>query len=654
MERINDQIYKLLMKVYSRYANHFLPSWYVLGFDISAIFFAFFVAYGIRLNLQLSLYRVDVVAVYAVLATFVYAFFIILYRSYIGVIRHTGFHEITRVFKATGSAFAVLLLTALIFDLKWFGIDFSGRYNTLVIHFLLSFFVLTGSRIAIRHVFNRLAKSSSRIKRRFIIFGAGSAGVATCGALLQDAQIDYQVVAFVDDSPSKTGKMLNGAPVVLPAEALTQKFIERTCVDMFIIAVQNLGVNRRRELLEEGLKLHLEMRVMPPVRDWVNGRLSAAQLRRVRIEELLERLPISLGVEHVARDIEGKVVLITGAAGSIGSELARQVVTYKPAMVILFDQAESALYDLQSEINHSPDLKTKAYLAKFEVGNVRDHQRIERLFDTFKPDLVYHAAAYKHVPLMEENPYEAVCVNVMGTRIVADMATKYRAKKFVMISTDKAVNPTNVMGATKRLAEIYVQSIVSASTQFITTRFGNVLDSNGSVIPLFRKQIEKGGPLTITHPEITRYFMMIPEACSLVLEAGTLGHDNEVFVFDMGEPVKIIDLARRMIQLAGLSPGKDIEIQEIGLRPGEKLYEELLCSSENTLSTHHPKIMRVKVTSYNHSEILRHLKTLEKTLETCNNLELVAKLKQMVPEYISNNSVYEALDVKQNPATSQH
>ena len=654
MERINDQIYKLLMKVYSRYANHFLPSWYVLGFDISAIFFAFFVAYGIRLNLQLSLYRVDVVAVYAVLATFVYAFFIILYRSYIGVIRHTGFHEITRVFKATGSAFAVLLLTALIFDLKWFGIDFSGRYNTLVIHFLLSFFVLTGSRIAIRHVFNRLAKSSSRIKRRFIIFGAGSAGVATCGALLQDAQIDYQVVAFVDDSPSKTGKMLNGAPVVLPAEALTQKFIERTCVDMFIIAVQNLGVNRRRELLEEGLKLHLEMRVMPPVRDWVNGRLSAAQLRRVRIEELLERLPISLGVEHVARDIEGKVVLITGAAGSIGSELARQVVTYKPAMVILFDQAESALYDLQSEINHSPDLKTKAYLAKFEVGNVRDHQRIERLFDTFKPDLVYHAAAYKHVPLMEENPYEAVCVNVMGTRIVADMATKYRAKKFVMISTDKAVNPTNVMGATKRLAEIYVQSIVSASTQFITTRFGNVLDSNGSVIPLFRKQIEKGGPLTITHPEITRYFMMIPEACSLVLEAGTLGHDNEVFVFDMGEPVKIIDLARRMIQLAGLSPGKDIEIQEIGLRPGEKLYEELLCSSENTLSTHHPKIMRVKVTSYNHSEILRHLKTLEKTLETCNNLELVAKLKQMVPEYISNNSVYEALDVKQNPETSQH
>lgn len=650
MEFNTDQIYKLLMKVYSRYANRFLPRWYVLAFDIFSIFCAFFVAYAIRLNLQLTLFRVDLVAIYAMLTTLVYAIFIILFRSYIGVIRHTGFREIARVFKATGSAFAVLLTVAIVLDLFWANINFMGRYTTLFVHFLLSFFVLACGRIAIRHVFNRLAKSNSGIKRRVIIFGAGNAGVATRGALLQDIHINYQLVAFVDDDVSKTGKMLDGAPVLLPSEALTQNFVDNSGADMFIIAVQNIGFDRRRELLEKSLELNLEIRVMPPVRDWINGRLSAEQLRRVRIEELLERLPISLGGEHVARDLEGKVVLITGAAGSIGSELARQVVTYKPAILILFDQAESALFDLQYGLNNSPDLKTHSHRIKYEVGNVRDQLRMERLFGQFKPDLVFHAAAYKHVPLMEENPYEAVCVNVMGTRIVADLSLKYQTQKFVMISTDKAVNPTNVMGATKRIAEIYVQSIVSKTTRFVTTRFGNVLDSSGSVIPLFRKQIEKGGPVTITHPEITRYFMMIPEACSLVLEAGTLGHDNEVFVFDMGKPVKIIDLARRMIKQAGLNPGKDIEIKEIGLRPGEKLFEELLCTNDNTHATHHPKIMRARVSNFPYHQVLSQLKELEKALDNFDNFEIVARLKEMVPEFISNNSVYESLDIKKSPA----
>jgi len=646
MERITDRLYKILMVLYRRYANRFLPRWYVLIFDIAVIFFSFFVAYAIRKNFQLAEMRVDVVSVMAAFTTLIYAFFMLTFRSFTGVIRHTGFNEIGRVLKATGAAFGVLLALALVRNLLSVNVAFLGRYAVFVIHFLLAFFVLIGSRLIIKTVFFRLVKSNTRMKRRVIIFGAGSAGMVTRGALMQDMDINYQVVAFVDDNHTKTRKMLDGIPVMLPEDALSHDFVQHCHADMLIIAVQFLGVDRRRELIEKGLELQLEIRVMPPVRDWINGRLSATQLRRARIEELLERPQIKLGVEHVAHALQDKVVLITGAAGSIGSGLVRQVITYKPRMVVLLDQAESALYDLQFELNNSPELKPFAHLVEYVVGNVRDQQRMEKLFSTFKPQVVYHAAAYKHVPLMEDNPYESVCVNVLGTRIVADLAVKYRAEKFVMVSTDKAVNPTNVMGATKRIAEIYVQSLGNVSTQFVTTRFGNVLDSNGSVIPLFRKQIEQGGPITITHPEITRYFMMIPEACSLVLEAGTIGNGNEIFVFDMGNPVKISDLARRMIQLSGLTPDKDIKIEEIGLRPGEKLFEELLCTSENTLPTHHPKIMRARVTLYSRSEVLIQLKELEKALDSNNNFELVAKIKDMVPEFVSNNSMYEALDAK--------
>jgi FlaA1/EpsC-like NDP-sugar epimerase len=403
-------------------------------------------------------------------------------------------------------------------------------------------------------------------------------------------------------------------------------------------------VERRKEIIEKGLEYQLEIKVVPPVNDWINGKLSATQLRRARIEELMERPPIKLGAEHVARELEGRVVLVTGAAGSIGSGIVRQVITYKPQKLILLDQAESVLYDLQFEINNSPELKPYAHLAEYMIGNVRDLPRMEKLFKTFLPEVVFHAAAYKHVPMMEDNPYEAVTVNVLGTRNLADMAVKYGTKKFVMVSTDKAVNPTNVMGASKRLAEIYVQSFEEGPTQFVTTRFGNVLDSNGSVIPLFRKQIEQGGPVTITHRDITRYFMMIPEACSLVLEAGTMSDGREIFVFDMGQPVRIIDLAHRMIQLSGYVPGKDIMIEETGLRPGEKLFEELLSNNENTLPTHHPKILRAKVTIYSRSDVLTYINELEATLATGDNFALVAKMKDIVPEFVSNNSVYEVLD----------
>ncbi|MEE4176002.1 MAG: nucleoside-diphosphate sugar epimerase/dehydratase [Bacteroides sp.] len=645
----NTQLYRLLLKLYGRYYNRFLPRWYVLVFDILVIFFLFFLAYAIRLNFKLAEMPMDVVSVRAVFTIMVYSVFMFVFRSFSGIIRHTGLHEIARVLQALGFSFMALILLTALADLFHYPISFFPRYAVLLIHFLLSFFVLTGARLVIKTIFHRLVRANIKLKRRVIIFGAGSAGMVTRSALMQDSLINYQVMAFVDDNPGKTRKMLDGIPVMLPEKVFNNLFINESRADQLIIAVQNLSIDRRKDLIEKGLEYQLEVKVMPPVRDWINGKLSTSQLRRARIEELLERPPIRLGVEHVARELEGKVVLITGAAGSIGSGLVRQVITYKPRKLVLLDQAESALYDLQFEINQSPELKPYAERAEYVVGSIRDQHRMEKLFYTFSPEVIYHAAAYKHVPMMEDNPYEAVSVNVFGTHILADLAIKYKAKKFVMVSTDKAVNPTNVMGASKRIAEIYVQSMEEGGTQFVTTRFGNVLDSNGSVIPLFRKQIEQGGPVTITHTEITRYFMMIPEACSLVLEAGTMGNGGEIFVFDMGEPVKISHLAEKMIQLSGYVPNQDILIKEIGLRPGEKLFEELLNNNENTLPTHHPKILRARVTIYSRSEVLNHLKELDRILKTGDNFALVEEMKKMVPEFISNNSIYEVLDEKFEP-----
>lgn len=644
MERISCRLYKILMSLYHHYANRFLPRWYVLVFDILVIFLTFYMAYAIRINLQLAEMPMDMVTFKAIFSTLVYLSFMFVFRSYSGIIRHTGLNEIARVLQASGSAFATLVVLGFVSESLPVSLPFVPGHSVLLIHFLLAFFVLTGSRLIIKTIFHRMIRANSKMKRRVIIFGAGSAGMLTRGALLQDQLVNYQVMAFIDDNQGKTGKMLDGVPVLTMEKVFNENFFRDNRADLMIISVQHLSVERRKDIIEKGLEYQLEIKVVPPVNDWINGKLSATQLRRARIEELMERPPIKLGAEHVARELEGRVVLVTGAAGSIGSGIVRQVITYKPQKLILLDQAESVLYDLQFEINNSPELKPYAHLAEYMIGNVRDLPRMEKLFKTFLPEVVFHAAAYKHVPMMEDNPYEAVTVNVLGTRNLADMAVKYGTKKFVMVSTDKAVNPTNVMGASKRLAEIYVQSFEEGPTQFVTTRFGNVLDSNGSVIPLFRKQIEQGGPVTITHRDITRYFMMIPEACSLVLEAGTMSDGHEIFVFDMGEPVRIIDMARRMIQLSGYVPDKDIMIQETGLRPGEKLFEELLSNEENTLPTHHPKIMRAKVNIYSRPDVLTFINELEAVLATGNNIALVTKMKEIVPEYVSNNSVYEVLD----------
>ena len=380
---------------------------------------------------------------------------------------------------------------------------------------------------------------------------------------------------------------------------------------------------------------------VPPVTNWINGELSFKQIKKVQIEELLEREPIQLDKEDIQLQLTGKVILVTGAAGSIGSEIVRQLIRFHPKNIILLDQAESPLYDMEMELHD----KYKLQPYEIVMGDIRNKERMENVFRTFHPQIVFHSAAYKHVPMMENNPSESILTNVLGTKTIADLSVEYKVEKFVMVSTDKAVNPTNVMGASKRIAEIYTQSLNKTSaTKFITTRFGNVLGSSGSVIPRFRQQIESGGPVTITDPEITRYFMTIPEACQLVLEAGTMGKGGEIFIFDMGDSVKIYDLAVKMIKLSGLVLDKDIRIVYTGLRPGEKLYEELLADHENTLPTHHNQILIAKVKEYDFDSVSNSINDLITLFDKQDNNSIVKKMKELVPEYKSNNSIYVSLD----------
>ena len=634
----------MLRRLINSYSSQFLSRWIVLAFDAFVTGGAFLISYLIRFNFSyIAINPYDVELQLGMVVT-AYVFGFLLMQSFSGIIRHTGVIDAVKIFKASLIGFVLLLITAGIVNTYWPTSHVRVSYGILSTHFLLTMFFLLGSRLFIRLIYIQLIRKYTKKRINVIIYGAGAAGLLTKNVLLQDPIFHYEIVAFIDDNPSKIRKTLEGIPVVSSYRALRPTYINRHGVEQMIIAIQEMRPERRNKIVEAGLDLHLNVKVVPPIDLWINGQLSSQQLRRVKIEELLERDPITLDSKNVERELKNKVVMVTGAAGSIGSEIARQVLSFSPARVILLDQAESPLYDLQFELKNSKEHKTLFSQIEFVVANVKDRLRMDRVVKTYRPHVIYHAAAYKHVPLMEDNPYEALLVNVFGTKIVADLAVKYAAEKFVMVSTDKAVNPTNIMGASKRIAEIYIQSLSNEQTRFVTTRFGNVLGSNGSVVPLFRKQIESGGPITVTHKDITRYFMTIPEACNLVLEAGAMGSGSDIFVFDMGSPVRIYDMARKMIQLYGLEPGRDIEIVETGLRPGEKLYEELLAVKENTLPTHHPKIMRARVTNQTHQQACVHIDHLSELIIDADEFALVGMMKQIVPEYISNNSVYQTLD----------
>ena len=562
-------------------------------------------------------------------------------RTYDGMLRYSGFNDIRKLFSACTFTMAFLIITKLIFtnvSPRW-AAELYPRYVTIVYHYLITLVIMILMRFTIRRLYNEVYKNAGD-KMNVLVYGAGDGGTMLLKTLSQDTNSKFKIKAFVDDDPKRAKSQINTIKVYSPEKALTPEFIEKYSIDVMIVAIPSLSEERKKEIIEKGLALNLVVKSIPSFDKWVDGKISTNQIQDIKIEDLLGRKPIQLSNQNVSREIMGKVVLVTGAAGSIGSEICRQVMHYSPAKLIMLDQAESPMYDFQFEMNNTPDFKLVRDKMAFVITNVKDPVRMREVFEEFHPQIVYHAAAYKHVPFMEENAYEAVFVNVFGTKLVADLAVEFGAEKFVMISTDKAVNPTNVMGATKRIAEIYTQSR-KCNTKFITTRFGNVLGSNGSVVPLFRKQIAQGGPITVTDRRITRFFMTIPEACSLVLEAGSIGEGGDIFVFDMGEKVKIWDLAEKMRKL---SHHPEIEIIETGLRPGEKLYEEVLANEENTIKTDNEKIMHAVVRKYEAANVDKMLEKLHTELETCDPMKIVAQMKVIVPEFKSNNSIFSQLD----------
>ncbi|MDV7187782.1 nucleoside-diphosphate sugar epimerase/dehydratase [Lutibacter sp. TH_r2] len=613
------------------------PRWIVLLIDLYIVCNTFIIAYLVRFNFNFDFDSSKLSVQLPIILVFSLISFLVV-GSYKGIVRHTGFRDSLNIVFAAILLFSFLSGFVLLnreFKLIPF---FTFPISILVIHFLLNTFFLVASRFVFKELF-KLIFSDLHVDRRILIYGAGETGLLTYSVLRDIKENKVQIVGFIDDDKRKWGKRINGLKVYKYSN-ITPEFIKRKGISEIIIAFQDSSTSKLIAISDKLSLLPVNVKIVPHATSWIEGDLNPKQIKNVRIEDLLGRKPINLNNPIVENELKNKVILITGAAGSIGCEIARQVAICNYKKLILVDQSESPLYEIEQEFVQKEYQNFNAI-----VADVRSESRMKNVFEAYKPNIVFHAAAYKHVPLMENNPYEAVNVNVLGTKTIAELAIKHKTEKFVMISTDKAVNPTNVMGATKRLAEMMVSCLKEkGETKFITTRFGNVLGSNGSVIPLFKKQIEKGGPLTVTHHEITRYFMTIPEACQLVLEAGVMGEGGEIFVFDMGESVKIYDLAKNMIHLSGLNHPDDIKIDITGLRPGEKIYEELLGDGEKTKKTHHPKIMIAKVKPLNCDFIEDSLHDLCTHLRKSTNYEIVKKIKQIVPEFISNNSEFEKID----------
>ncbi|QES92102.1 polysaccharide biosynthesis protein [Empedobacter brevis] len=637
------------------FSQHFnTPRWVVLVIDIIIVFLSYIISNFI-LNSFLNTFSVEKLVYKLPFITLVYFFCFIYFKTYKGVVRKTGLKDAENVFVSNTTAFLILFFISFIYrqflehnlpSSSALSSTFRMSYSVIFVHLFISTVAMVIARLYYKWIYDYFF-SKNKVAQKILIYGAGDSGLITRNILQNDTQHNYKVIGFIDDNQSKIGTFIDGVKIY-SIHDIDDKFIDRNDISEIIISIQNIKTNQMLHLSKSLEDLNVNIKIIPPISNWIDGTYKPNQIKQLKIEDLLGRESIKLKNPIINENIKGKRILVTGAAGSIGSEISKQIAIMDFDQLILIDQAESALYDVQQSLKNEIS-EEKQKRIDYIVSSVRDHNRMLSLFDKYHPQVIFHAAAYKHVPLMEKFPYEAINTNICGTKIIADLANEFDAEKFVMVSTDKAVNPTNVMGATKRAAEIYVNCINEISkTNYIVTRFGNVLGSNGSVIPLFKRQLENGGPLTVTHPDITRFFMTIPEACQLVLEAAIMGKGGEIFVFDMGESMKIIDLAKRMIRLSGYKYPEEIDIKIVGLRPGEKIYEELLANDENTVKTHHEKIMIAKVNTYkckDNKKLIEELCLMSSTIEKHEQvMNLVAKIKEIVPEFISQNSEFEKLD----------
>ena len=616
------------------------PRWIIILLDLWISLFALVFSYIIRFDLidsKTNIYNEFNKLPESILIFFLIKFIIFyFFKIHKGLVRHTSNEDLKRIFYALSTCFLLFIIIGII-RYNYYDGAFLFPTSILIVEFTTSLLLIVGTRFLIKLVYLQTIKNKGELEN-ILIYGAGISAIITKKTIENDPRNNQKIIGFIDDNLKLNGTRIEGVHVYASLELsnLCKEFKVKTVV----IAIQNPNLLNQKIIIDTCINLNVKIQKVPNPKSWINGEFSAKQLSKIKIEDLLGRNSIILQKDKIEVELNQKVILITGAAGSIGAGIAQQIASFNPKLLILLDQAESPLFDLQfSLINNFPELKFELV-----IGDICNENRMCNLFKTFNPQIVFHAAAYKHVPMMEMHPSEAVTTNILGTKIISDLSETFKTEKFVMISTDKAVNPTNVMGASKRIAEMYIEYKNNVSTtNYITTRFGNVLGSNGSVIPLFQKQIENGGPITITDERITRYFMTISEACQLVLEAGSMGKGGEIFIFEMGESIKIIDLAKKMISLSGLQLGRDIDIKITGLRPGEKLYEELLSNEENTLKTHHAKILIAKNREAS-SEQIKNIEQLIALIPLQDDLKIVKKMKEIVVEYISNNSIYEVLD----------
>ena len=630
-------------KIFHRYLSaKVLPIWTILLIDVLIIVVSSLLAYALRYDFRSIFLESSTIDKTIVLTVIVNLVFFRVFRTYSNVLRFSSFIDIMRIFVSLTVSYALLMISSVLLA-SYLDIRLAP-VSVLFMAYIISFAIMSCSRIVVKMFYELLNFDGSHSANVFI-YGAKEAGVNIAKALRVNLRNHYRLRGFIADEPELINKVMMGVKVFPNDESLIDVLNDRD-VHTIIISPAKMEELKKSDMADRLLAHNIKLMTAPPLSEWSGQTLNRTQLKEIQIEDLLQRDPIEIDIHKVASHLEGKRVMITGAAGSIGSEIMRQVASFNPYKLILVDQAETPLHDIRLELQD----RWRDIDAETIIADISNATRMEDIFKEYQPQYIFHAAAYKHVPMMEDNVSESIQINVFGTRTLADLAVKYGAEKFVMISTDKAVNPTNVMGCSKRICEIYVQSLAKKLqekgghvTQFITTRFGNVLGSNGSVIPRFRDQIQRGGPVTVTHPEIIRYFMTIPEACRLVLEAGSMGNGGEIYIFDMGKPVKIVDLAKRMISLSGRT---DVKIEFTGLRHGEKLYEELLNVKELTKPTYHEKIMIATVREYDYDEVKQRIQKLIEVSYTYDQMQIVAAMKDIVPEFISKNSCFEALDKK--------